>query len=191
MKCASCSTENSAGAKFCRGCGASLAVAVPPPAPEKESPRAPAVEPGKVASSRKGVAWIAGIVVVAAVAGGGGYAWYQHVESGRAAEERAPAESARVPEPAKTEPKAPPAAEQAKTEPPVPQAPETPKPQEPKPQQAKAQPAKPRQAAAAPVALGAWRSECSSIPEGLKKTWCEERAKEKFCGANPRSPECR
>jgi hypothetical protein len=137
------------------------------------------------------VIWIVGALVVV-IAGVGGYAWYQHVEAGRATEDKVPAESARRVE------EQPAAGKQARTE-------LEGKVQREKEQaatatkvvpavapkqaaQAKQVTAEARHSAATPVA---WASECSSLSEGLKKTWCEERAKEKYCGANPRAPECR
>lgn len=176
MNCAACGTENSATAKFCRGCGASLSAAAPA--------AAPAAVTGRVSSGGKPIAWIVGVLVIAGIAGGGGYAWHQHVEGQRAAEE----DSAR-----QAEQRA--AAEKQARKPARKEAERTVQydkdPAEATKAAAQPKAAQPRPAAATPVALRTWASECASIPEGLKKTWCEERAKEKFCAANPRAAECR
>jgi len=114
MKCASCQTENGTGAKFCRGCGASLAMRMativlgaPEPGPDPEATHDPRPVRGERAPSRGGasaafrtVAWVLGFVGVMGIAGGGYYA-YQQAEVKRVAEEKAAAEAAKRAEEAK------------------------------------------------------------------------------------------
>jgi len=185
MNCAACGTENSATAKFCRGCGASLSAAAAPP-----SAAAPSPEPGKAPSGRSGIAWAVGAIVLLAIAGGGGYAWYQHVEETRIAEEKRVADEKRVAEEKAAAEAATRASKAAATK-----------------RAAEAAHAKtdaeaaPARRAAAPVpasnpGAGAQRlrqelaAACGSIPDGLKKTWCEERTRERYCSGKSRTSEC-
>ena len=112
--------------------------------------------------------WAIGLIVLLAIAGGGGYAWYQHVEETRVAEEKAAVEAAKqAEERRRAQPKAAPVRRVAAS------APES---------EPRAGPKGLQQELAAA---------CGSIAQGLKKTWCEEQARDRYCGANPRAAECR
>lgn len=271
MNCAACGAENSPGVKFCRGCGAAVAPVASTPgyscpncgapnsasakfcakcgtsflastaAPAEHVTPAPAPEPARGTAGRSGTVWIVGILVVATLAGGGGYAWYQHVEAQRVAAEKAAAEAKRIAEEkaaaeaarlAEEKRRAEVAAQEAKereerarreadalrarlekeraeTARKATEAEAARKAADAQAAQraaaARQNAAQPRLPATASVAQvptssgpcagtqGLKREVCTSCQaheSGLRKMWCEERAKTRYCSGKSRTPEC-